>query len=163
MDLVHDQAVQLGFSYMPEKDLGKVWCWGEGDECLLTKAINMYDKAIYCDASCDSVTKDNPWVLPLSGDAVRTSTRGKVVTVVGPKQSDTRLTSQERTGKSMCQSSALYTPAVAGFGSEEDLMGYFHSMVQEFLKIEEQGFCNINDNKWDVHIKVVVVADLSFL
>jgi hypothetical protein len=163
MDLVHDQAVQLGFSCMPEKDLGKVWCWGEGDEALLTKAVNMYVKAIYCDASCESVTKDNPWLVPLSGDAVRTSTRGKVVTVMGPKQSDLRLTSQERTGKSMCQSSGLYTPAVAGFGSEEDLMGYFHSMVQEFLKIEEQGFCTVNGNKWDVHIKVVVVADLSFL
>jgi len=50
MDLVHDQAVQLGFSFMPAKGLGKVWCWGEDDSHLLTKAINMYVKAVYCDA-----------------------------------------------------------------------------------------------------------------
>jgi hypothetical protein len=51
MDLVHDQAVQLEFSCMPEKDLGKVWCWGEGDEALSTMAINMHVKAIYCDTA----------------------------------------------------------------------------------------------------------------
>ena len=163
MDIVHDQAVQLGFSFMPEKDLGKVWCWGEEDGSLLAKAINIYVKAIYCDARCDSITKENPWVLPLAGDAVRTSTRGRIVTVMGPKQADARLTSQERTGKTMCQSSGLYTPAIAGLGTEDDLMAYFHSMVKEFQKIEKQGFCMVNGNQWKVHIKVVVVADLSFL
>jgi hypothetical protein len=163
MDLVHDQAVQLGFSFMPSKEQGKVWCWGEGDNCILTKAINLYVKAIYCDACCDGVSKANPFILPLSGDLVRTSTRGKVVTVMGPKQSDTRLVNQERTGKSMCQSSALYTPAVAGLATEGELMGYFDCMVKEFQKIETQGFCTVNGKEWEVHIKVVVVADLSFL
>jgi hypothetical protein len=41
-DLVHDQAVQLGFSLMPVQDKGIVWCWGENDTCLLKKAIKYY-------------------------------------------------------------------------------------------------------------------------
>jgi hypothetical protein len=95
INLVHDQAVQLGFSVMPEKDQGKVWCWGESDDCLLEKAINMYVKAIYHDACCDNITADKPWIVPLTGDLARTSQRGTVVTtVMGPKQADSRLTSQ---------------------------------------------------------------------
>jgi hypothetical protein len=163
MDLVHDQAVQLGFSFMPTKGLGKVWCWGEDDSCLLTKAVNMYVKSVYCDARCSSITQENPWILPVTGDLVRTSTRGRCVTVMGPKQSDARLTNQERTGKSMCQSRGLYTPAVAGFATEGELMEYFHLMIREFQKIETQGFCIVNGYEWEVHIKVVVVADMSFL
>ena len=117
----------------------------------------------YCDACCGSVSKDFPWLVPVSGDLVRTSIRGKYVTVMGPKQSDARLISQERTGKSMCQSRDLYTPAVAGFATEGELMEYFHVMVQEFLKIERQGFCTVNGYQCEVHIKVLVVADISFL
>jgi hypothetical protein len=41
-DLVHDQAVQLGFSFMPVQDKGTVWCWGENDTCLLEKAVKYY-------------------------------------------------------------------------------------------------------------------------
>jgi hypothetical protein len=37
MDLVHDQAVQLGFSFRPEGGVDKVWCWGDS-ESLLQKA-----------------------------------------------------------------------------------------------------------------------------
>jgi hypothetical protein len=163
MDLVHDQAVQLGFSYMPEGGLGKVWCWGDSDS-LLQKAVNLYVKAIYYDACCEGVTEDNPWIVPVTGDGVRTSQRGTFVTVMGAKQSDARLKNQERAGHSvMCQSCDMYTPAVAGFASESEIMEYFHALVSEFQKIERQGFCLVNGHAYKVPIKVYVVADLSFL
>ena len=163
MDLVHDQAVQLGFSYMPEGGLGKVWCWGDSDK-LLRKAVNLYVKAVYYDACCDDVTDHNPWVVPITGDAARTSQRGTVVTVMGPKQSDGRLKNQERAGHSlMCQSCDMYTPAVAGFATESEIMEYFHALVSEFQQIERQGFCMVNGHAYKVPIKVYVVADLSFL
>ncbi len=111
----------------------------------------------------DDITADKPWILPLTGDLARTSQRGTVVTVMGPKQADSRLTSQQRTGKSMCQSSGLYTPAVAGFATEAELMHYFNHMVSVFQEIEREGFCVVKGNGWKVHIKVVVVADLSVL
>ena len=163
MDLVHDQAVQLGFSCMPEGGLGKVWCWGDC-ESLLEKAVNLYVKTVYYDAWCEDVTEENPWIIPLTGDAVRTSQRGTVVTVLGPKQSDGRLKNQERAGQSlMCQSCDMYTPAVAGFATESEIMEYFHALVREFQKIERQGFCMVNGQAYKVPIKVYVVADLSFL
>lgn len=163
MDLVHDQAVQLGFSFMPVGGGGKVWCWGDS-RALLERAVNLYVKAIYYDACCDSVTEDNPWVIPITGDAVRTSQRGAVVTVMGPKQSDGRLKNQERLGQSrMCQSCDMYTPAVAGYATESEMMDYFHALVREFQEIERQGFCIVNGQVYKVPIKVYVVADLSFL
>ena len=162
LDLVHDQAVQLGFSHMPEAHVGKVWCWGDRGGVLVS-GINMYVKAIYHDACCEGVTKEDPWLCVITGDLARTSQRGGYVTVMGPKQADRRLPNQEQTGKTMCQSSSLYTPAVAGLLKEGDLMHYFHSMILEFQKIESQGFCVVNDNQFKVHIKVVVVADLAFL
>jgi hypothetical protein len=71
MDLVHDQAVELGFSFMPECGRGKVWCWGDSG-ALLRKAVNLYVKTIYYDACCERVTVENPWRATLTGDAVRT-------------------------------------------------------------------------------------------
>ena len=162
-DLVHDQAVHLGFSIMPAEGKGKVWCWGERDTCLLETAVNMYVKTVYCDACCDNITPENAWIVPITGDLARTSQRGAVVTVMGPKQCDQRLVSQQRTGKSMCQSSALYTPAIAGYGTESELMPYFRQLVEEFRKIERQGFCRVNGYEWKVHIKVVAIADLGFM
>ena len=78
MDLVHDQAVQLGFSFMPEGCAGKVWCWGDCG-ALLQRAVNLYVKAIYYDACCEGVTEYNPWIVPITGDAVKTSQRGAVL------------------------------------------------------------------------------------
>ena len=163
MDIVHDQAVQLSFSTMPEDGKSKVWCWGDGSG-LLEKAINLYVKAVYYDACCDSVTVETPWIVPISGDAARTSQRGTVVTVMGPKQSDGRLKNQERTGQSlMCQSCDMYTPAVAGYASETELMEYFHALLRGFQQIERQGYCRVNGHTFKVPIQVHVVADLSFL
>ena len=163
MDLVYDQAVQLGFSVFPEQGEGKVWCWGY-DQHILEKAINMYVKVIYYDACCDGITKQDPWIVPITGDAARTSQRGTVVTVMGPKQSDRRLKTQDRTGKSlMCQASDMYTPAIAGYAKESELMNYFNALVAGFLKIEKQGFCLVNAQEYPVDIQVHVVADLSFL
>jgi hypothetical protein len=164
MDLVHDQAVQLGFSYMPEDGLGKVWCWGEQGSSILQKAVNLYVKTVYHDSCCKGVSEDCPFIVPLTGDAVRTSQRGTVITVMGAKQSDSRLQNQDRAGQSlMCQSCDMYTPAVAGFASESEVMEYFHALVREFRQIETQGFCMVNGHVYKVHIEVVVVADLSFL
>ena len=70
---------------------------------------------------------------------------------------------QEQTGKTMCQASSMYTPAVAGYKDESQLMPYFNLMVNEFLKIEEQQYCVVNAKKYNVHIKITSVADLSFL
>ena len=162
LDLVHDQAQQLGFSSMPEEMGGKVWCWGDRNGSLV-EGIHMYVKIMYHDTFCPNITAENPWIVPLTGDLARTSQRGAVVTVIGPKQSDGRLPNQEQTGKTMCQSSSMYTPAVAGYATEGELMPYFHAMVREFQKIETQGFCIVNGNECRVHIKVCVVADMSFL
>ncbi len=131
-------AQQLGFHLLPLEHAGSVWCWGDSTGPLIT-AMHRYVKRICYDACCeDSVTKDAPWVVPLTGDAVRTSQRGTVVTVLGPKLADRRLVKQEQTGKAMCQSSEMYTPAVAGFMDEVQLMPWFHRLVDEFLRIEEQ-------------------------
>ncbi len=83
-------------------------------------------KAVYYDACCEGITDENPWIVPLTGDAVRTSQRGTVVTVMGAKQSDGRLKNKERAGHSfMCQWCDMYTPAVAGFATESEIMEYF--------------------------------------
>jgi hypothetical protein len=42
-------------------------------------------------------------------------------------------------------------------------MPYFHHIVEEFLRIEEQQFCEVNGKKYPVYLQIVVVADLSFL
>jgi hypothetical protein len=144
MDLVHDQAVQLSFVFMPEDGGGKVWCWGDC-RALLERAVNLYVKAIYYDACCDGVTEDNPWVIPITGDAVKTSQRRAVAIVMGKKQSDGHLKNQERAGQSlMRQSCDMYTPAVAGYATESEIMDYFHALVREFQQIERQGFCTVN-------------------
>ena len=162
MDQVLQLAQQLGFYLLPLEHAGTLWCWGDESGALIT-GIHRYVKRIYVDACCDGVTKDSPWVVPLTGDAVRTSQRGTIVTVLGPKLADRRLVKQEQTGKTMCQSSDMYTPAVAGFMDETELMPWFHLLVAEFIKIEEQQFCIVKGKKYPVYLKVVVIADLSFL
>ena len=162
MDQVLQLAQQLGFYSLPLQHAGTVWCWGE-ERGALTTAIHRYVKRIYVDACCDGVTKDSPWQVPLTGDAARTSQRGTIVTVLGPKLADRRLVKQEQTGKTMCQSSEMYTPAVAGFLDETQLMPWFHLMVAEFMKIEEQQFCVVNNKKYTVYLHISVIADLSFL
>jgi hypothetical protein len=51
----------------------------------------------------------------------------------------------------------------AGYATEKELMEYFHLLLDAFRKIEEQQFCIVNGKKYRVFLKVVVVADLSFL
>jgi hypothetical protein len=135
MDQVLHLAQKLGFFCLPLEHAGTIWCWGD-ETGLLRTAIHRYVKTIYHDACCDSVTKDAPWIVPLTGDGVVTSRRGAYVTVLGVKMADVRLVQQEKTGKTMNQSSDMYTPIVAGFADEAALMPYFHLMVREFLQIE---------------------------
>jgi hypothetical protein len=108
LNQVHKQAVELGFYSLPEKDDVNVWCWGD-DRAAFTKAVNLYVKTIYCDACCDSVTATDPWIVPLTGDAARTSQRGTIVTVLGPKMADRRLVNQQRSMKTMYQGSVTCT------------------------------------------------------
>jgi hypothetical protein len=159
---VHTLSVDQGFYSIPELDGGNVWCWGD-DIGLFKTALNQYVKTIYYDAHCDSVTAHDPWILPITGDGVRTSQRGRFVTVVGLKMADLRLVNQERTGKTMFQGSDMYTPAAAGYVDEKELMPYFHLLVKECQEIEKQQFCVVNGKKFTVYIKVVVIADLAFL
>ena len=112
MDKVLILAQKLGFYYLPPEHGGSIWCWGDATG-LVRGAINRYVKTIYHDACCDTVTKDAPWIVPLTGDGVVTSKRGAYVTVLGAKLADGRLVQQEQTGKTMNQSSAMYTPIVA--------------------------------------------------
>jgi hypothetical protein len=39
----------------------------------------------------------------------------------------------------MYQGSDMYTPAAAGYVDEKGIMPYFQLLVDEFLKIEDQG------------------------
>ena len=159
---VHTLAVDLGFYSIPEVEGGNVWCWGDEIGVFKT-ALHQYVKAIYHDARCESVTADDPWILPITGDGVRTSQRGRFVTVVGLKMADLRLVNQERSGKTMFQGSDMYTPAAAGYVDEKGLMPYFHLLVKECQQIEKQQFCVVNGKQYTVYIKVVVIADLAFL
>ena len=162
MDQVLHLAQKLGFFCLPLEHAGTIWCWGD-ETGLLRTAIHRYVKTIYHDACCASVTKDAPWIVPLTGDGVVTSRRGAYVTVLGVKMADVRLVQQEKTGKTMNQSSEMYTPIVAGFADEAALMPFFHLMVQEFLKIEEQEYCVVNNKEYPVYIHTMVIADMSFL
>ena len=98
MDRVHHLAQKLGFHSLPLEHAGNIWCWGD-ETGPLRQAVHRYVKRMYYDACCDSVTKEDPWVLPLTGDLVVTSRRGAFVTVLGPKLADRRLVQQEQTGK----------------------------------------------------------------
>jgi hypothetical protein len=162
MDQVLVLAQKLGFYALPTEHAGSIWCWGD-ETGLLKTAIHRYVKTIYHDACCDTVHNDAPWIVPLTGDGVVTSRRGAYVTVLGAKLADGRLVQQEQTGKTMNQSSAMYTPIVAGYADEAELMPYFHRMVAEFEKIEEQKYCVVNDKRYTVCIHVIVIADKSFM
>jgi hypothetical protein len=114
-------------------------------------------------AACESVAPIDPWIVPITGDGVRTSNRGTFVTVLGPKMADQRLVNQERSGKTMYQGSDMYTLAAAGYMDEKSLIPYFHLLVNEMLNIEQQQFCVVNGTQFAVYIKTVVIADLAFL
>jgi hypothetical protein len=101
------------------------------------------------------VTKDDPWRLPLTG--------GKTLTMCGPKEADPRLPCQQATGKTSKQSRNLYTPAVVGYVDEGHVMKYFDRMIACFREIQSRGYCVVDNEKHEVFIDVIVVADMSFL
>ncbi len=123
----------------------------------------MYDEVYYKTAVNASVTKTNPWMLPITDDLARVNLRGKGITMCSVKEADPRLPSQFLTGKTMNQSRNLYTPAVAGYTDEKKMLPYFEQMVDAFMEIDKRGYCIIDDELKYVNIKVVVVADMSFL
>ena len=159
---VFDLAASVGFSSFPAHENGNVWCWGD-DKGDFETGVNRYVYEIYVKARSPLVTKTRPWIVPLTGDLARVSTRGKAITMCGPKQSDPRLPCQQGTGKTSNQSRNLYTPAVAGYVNEAHLMQYFDRMVSCFKDIEERGYCVVNNMRHEVFIDVIVVADMSYL
>ena len=155
-------ATSVGFSSFPTHENGNVWCWGD-DKGDFATGVNRYVYEIYVKARSPLVTKKRPWIVPLTGDLARVSTRGKAITMCGPKQSDPRLPCQHGTGKTSNQSRNLYTPAVAGYVDEAHLMQYFDRMVACFKDIEARGYCVVNNVRHEVFIDVIVVADMSYL
>ena len=126
--------------------------------------MNRYIYEVYQKTAMNSlVTKNNPWIIPLTGDLARVSLRGKGITMCGVKEADPRLPSQLLTGKTMNHSKNLYTPAVAGYTDEKKMMPYFDEMVAAFMEIEERGYCMFDNDRKYVNIKCVIVADMSFL
>ena len=160
---VHEAAICHGLSSFPVEQNGNVWCWGDEEGNKFTQGVNRYVYEIYAKLNDTTVTKDNPWIIPVTGDLARVSYRGKGITMCGPKEADPRLPSQRLTGKTMNQSRKLYTPAVAGYTSEADMMPYFDKLVNAFMQIEKDGFCTVDGVEYPIHIRCVVVADMSFL
>jgi hypothetical protein len=105
----------------------------------------------------------NPAITCCTGDAARVTQRGTIVTTCGVKEVDRRLPSQNGTGKCMNQSRGLYTPILAGCASESVIMPHFHDVVAAFREIEEKGCVQVDGEEYEVPIKVVVVADMSFV
>ncbi len=120
----------------------------------------MYE--VYVEARSALVTKDKPWLVALSGDLVRVTTRGKLMTICGPKLVDC-LASRQLVSKTSNQSRNLYTPAVAGYVDEAHLMKYFDRLVDCFREIQEQGYCVVLNERHEVFIDVIVVADMAYL
>jgi hypothetical protein len=161
---VYNAAEQMGYVSFPPEHEGNIWCWGDEHEGNFRKGVNRYVNEVYFKTAMnDSVTASNPWIIPLTGDLARVSLRGKGITMCGAKEADPRLPSQVLTGKTMNQSRNLYTPAVAGYTDEKKLMPFFEEMVAAFMEIEKRGYIEIDGERRHVNIKVVIVADMSFL
>jgi hypothetical protein len=161
-DKVHQLAQRLGFSSLPNEEHGNVWCWGDNKGNFET-GVNRYVYEIYVKARCNLVSKEDPWIVPLTGDLARVNYRGKAITMAGPKQADPRLPCQQGTMKDSNQSRQLYTPAVAGYVNEGYVMRYFDEMVAAFRVIEQRGYCEVEGLTYPVFLNVIVVADMAYL
>ncbi len=111
------------------------------------------------------MTENDPYILVVTGDLGRVPLNGKFVTMGGPKEADCRLASQTLTGNDyMSQSRTLYTPAIGGYATEAQLIPIFEELVELFIEIEKQKYVIVDGQRYDtVFIKVLVVADMSFL
>jgi hypothetical protein len=103
---VHELALKLGWSYCPEVLAGEGWSWG-CDEGTFTRGVNLHAKLVHHDLRHEGVTKDDPWLVCITGDAARVTQRGTIITTCGSKEVDRRLPSQMGTGKTMNQSRKL--------------------------------------------------------
>jgi hypothetical protein len=90
---VHRGAVRHELSSFPAEKNGNIWCWGD-EKGRFTKGVNRYVYETYYKNNNDSVSKDKPWIVPVTGDLARVSYRGKGITMCGPKEVDPRLPSQ---------------------------------------------------------------------
>ncbi len=69
---VHRAAVRHGLSSFPVEKDGNVWCWGDEDG-RFTKGVNRYVYETYYKTFNESVTRANPWIVPVTGDLARVS------------------------------------------------------------------------------------------
>ena len=163
MQCVYNAAVQLGFSSFPVQEVGNVWCWGDAQGRFIN-GVNRYVYEVYCkiDLDCQIASADDPWLVPLTGDLARVSFRGKQITMCGVKQADIRLPSQKATGKTMNQSRHMYTPALAGYKDESQLMPFFHEFLRAFMDIAKRGYCVVDSTQHKVNICPFLVADMAF-
>jgi hypothetical protein len=159
---VNALAKSIGWSRMIPGMNGECWSWGS-EEGTFKRGVNLYVKLVYYDLHHDGVTTADPWIVACTGDAARVSQRGTIITTCGAKEVDRRLPSQEGTGKAMNQSRSLYTPMLAGYAKEDEVMPHFHDLVAAFKEIEDRGFVVVDGEEYQVPIKVVVVADMSFI
>jgi len=159
---VHQLAASLGWSSMVDGTDGECWSWGfEGQ--TFKKGVNLCVKLTHYDLHHEDASKAKPWLVCCAGDAARVSQRGTIITTFAVTDVDRRLPSQAGTGKCMNQSRGLYTPMLAGHASETVVMPHFHGLVAAFREIEERGFVVVDGVEYEVPIKVVVVADMSFV
>ena len=159
---MNKKATELGLSIMPKTN---TWCWGDDQGVQLREGVNKYIKSVYYDKWDSRVTADDPYIVVVTGDLARVSLNGKSVTMGGPKEADRRLASQKLTGNdNMSQSRTLYTPAIGGYATECELMPMFEELVDLFIEIENNKYIVVDGIKYEnVFIKVLVVADMSFL
>jgi hypothetical protein len=159
---VHQLAASLGWSSMVDGTDGECWSWGfEGQ--TFKKGVNLHVKLTCYDLHHEDASKAKPWLVCCTGDAARVSQRGTIITTCGVKEVDRRLPSQAGTGKCVNQSRGLHTPTLAGRASETVVMPHFHGLVAAFREIEERGCMVVDGVEHEVPIRVVVVADMSFV
>ena len=162
MQRVYTEAHNIGFASFPSEQNGNVWCWGD-EAGNFTNGVNRYIYETYYTPHCTVATPEFPWIVPVTGDLARVNFRGKGITMCGVKQADPRLASQVATGKTMNQSRNLYSPAVAGYTDEKNMIPYFEALVAAFVDIEKKGKCTVDGVDYPICIRCVVVADMAFL
>ena len=164
-------AMDKGLSSMIDT---KTWCWGDAHGNKLREGAHRYIKAVYVDKWDTRVTADKPYIVALTGDLARVSLNNKAVTVCGVKECDPRLVSQKRTQVNNLndpsraktignQSRNLYIPAMGGYTDESTLMPLFEELVEIFVEVEKQKYCEVDGKQYEVHIDVKIVADMMFL
>ncbi len=156
-----DQRIELEKFHEKEREQHAARVWKQAEERNTKRAVcrafgwkQATASATLVRAACTLVTKEDPWIVPLTGNLAWVNYRGKAITMAVPKQAYPRLPCQQGTMKEINQSRQLYTPAVAG---------YVNEMEAAFRAIEERGYCEVEGIRYPVFINVIIVADMAYL